>query len=80
MTTDRPYRSAMHPSEALDELRRGSGSQFDPQVVEVLGRRIGAEIAANSAGLQTTDESDLRPDDAPRMPADPGYTALSARL
>lgn len=30
----RPYREPMTPSEALAELRRCSGSQFDPQVVE----------------------------------------------
>jgi diguanylate cyclase (GGDEF)-like protein len=35
MTSDRPYRRAMPPSEAVAELRRGAGSQFDPRVVEV---------------------------------------------
>jgi diguanylate cyclase (GGDEF)-like protein len=34
MTTDRPYRRAMTPNDALAELKRCSGSQFDPQVVE----------------------------------------------
>jgi hypothetical protein len=36
MTTDRPYRKAMSPADAHDELRRGAGTQFDPQVVEAL--------------------------------------------
>ncbi|MGH2780796.1 MAG: HD-GYP domain-containing protein [Thermoleophilaceae bacterium] len=36
MTTDRPYRSAMAPADALDELRAGAGTQFDPAVVEAL--------------------------------------------
>jgi HD-GYP domain-containing protein (c-di-GMP phosphodiesterase class II) len=36
MTCDRPYREAMEPEEALDELRRGSGRQFDPDVVQAL--------------------------------------------
>jgi putative nucleotidyltransferase with HDIG domain len=36
MTSDRPYRSALPHVRALGELRRGSGSQFDPVVVEVL--------------------------------------------
>lgn len=80
MTTDRPYRSAMHPSEALSELRRGSGSQFDPRVVEVLHRRIGAEIGANADDFQLPDEDLERPGDPPRMPAHQGYTPLSARL
>src|SRR3954471_5324299 len=34
MTCDRPYRGAMHSSEALDELRSGAGTQFDPAVVD----------------------------------------------
>ncbi len=33
MITDRPYRRALAPADALDELRRGAGSQFDPDAV-----------------------------------------------
>ena len=33
MTSDRPYRKAMSQEEAMNELRRCSGSQFDPNVV-----------------------------------------------
>jgi len=35
MTTDRPYRKQLPVEEACRRLREGSGSQFDPQVVEV---------------------------------------------
>jgi HD-GYP domain-containing protein (c-di-GMP phosphodiesterase class II) len=38
MTTDRPYRSALSVEEALAELRRCSGTQFDPKVVDALVR------------------------------------------
>jgi HD-GYP domain-containing protein (c-di-GMP phosphodiesterase class II) len=38
MTTDRPYRSALTRQEALTELERCSGTQFDPQVVAALVR------------------------------------------
>ena len=34
MTHDRPYRSVRPLAEALDELRREAGKQFDPRVVE----------------------------------------------
>ena len=34
MTTDRPYKAAMEMDDAIDELRRGSGTQFDPIVVD----------------------------------------------
>jgi len=35
MTNDRPYRQAMTPQEAMDELRRCAGSQFDPGLIEL---------------------------------------------
>jgi putative two-component system response regulator len=35
MTSDRPYRKAMTVEEALGEIRRCSGSQFDPDIVAV---------------------------------------------
>lgn len=36
MTTDRPYRRRRSLREALVELQRGSGSQFDPAVIDAL--------------------------------------------
>ncbi len=35
MTNDRPYRKAMPPGEALAELRRCAGTQFDPRLVDL---------------------------------------------
>jgi len=35
MISDRPYRRALPMSHAREEIRRCSGSQFDPQVVDV---------------------------------------------
>jgi diguanylate cyclase (GGDEF)-like protein/putative nucleotidyltransferase with HDIG domain len=35
MTSARPYRTALHTEEVIKELRRCTGSQFDPQLVEV---------------------------------------------
>jgi len=40
MTADRPYRKAMSAEAAFEELRRHSGTQFDPQVVEAFLKRF----------------------------------------
>ena len=40
MTSDRPYRGGMDVSDALDELRRCAGTQFDPLVVEALAELV----------------------------------------
>ena len=36
MTSDRPYRAAMTHAEAIEELSKCAGTQFDPEVTEVL--------------------------------------------
>jgi putative nucleotidyltransferase with HDIG domain len=38
MTTERPYAPAMSPEDALEEIRRGNGSQFAPAVAQALLR------------------------------------------
>ncbi|MBU4604474.1 MAG: HD domain-containing protein, partial [Proteobacteria bacterium] len=40
MTSDRPYRNAMGLRDALNELERGSGTQFDPKVVEAFATLV----------------------------------------
>ena len=46
MTTDRPYRSALPVDEALGELARYAGSQFDPQAVQLFFRALDEKLAA----------------------------------
>jgi HD-GYP domain-containing protein (c-di-GMP phosphodiesterase class II) len=41
MTSARPYRAAVEEGEAIEELRRGAGTQFDPAVVDALLEAIG---------------------------------------
>jgi diguanylate cyclase (GGDEF)-like protein/putative nucleotidyltransferase with HDIG domain len=42
MTSPRPYRPAMSVAKAVDELRTGAGTQFDPAIVEVFLEGLGA--------------------------------------
>ncbi len=44
MTSDRPYRAACSPSTALEEVRRCSGTQFDPLIVDAFCRVPLAEL------------------------------------
>jgi HD-GYP domain-containing protein (c-di-GMP phosphodiesterase class II) len=58
MTTDRSYRKAMPLDEAVAELRRSSGTQFDPQVVDALIASLGnyaeSVVALPKIELSTT--------------------------
>ena len=44
MTTDRPYRAARSGEQAIVELGRCAGSQFDPAIVELF-----AEVMAEAS-------------------------------
>jgi len=52
MTSTRPYRQAMDHREAIRELGKHAGTQFDPQVTEVL---IGALYGKRQSGIGHTD-------------------------
>jgi HD-GYP domain-containing protein (c-di-GMP phosphodiesterase class II) len=43
MTTDRPYRAARPVAEAVEELRRCAGTDFDPATVEALAAVVAAD-------------------------------------
>jgi diguanylate cyclase (GGDEF)-like protein len=67
MTSDRPYRRALPREVALDELRRGAGTHFDPTIAAALVRIIeGDQLAA-------------RDDDALPRPADSLAGGVAAR-
>ncbi len=51
MTSDRPYRAAMPQEEAILELRRCAGTQFDPQAVSAF-----LEVLAGGDRLAAQDE------------------------
>jgi two-component system, cell cycle response regulator len=51
MTSDRPHHAALEPGDALAQLERGAGTQFDPEVVQA--------FCAEFAGLPVLDEAAL---------------------
>ena len=67
MTTDRPYREARSPHEALAELRANAGTQFDPTVIEALARVIERELA--KAGTPAPYAVPAEAQEPPRRPS-----------
>ena len=53
MTSDRPYRGAIPHEEAVEELRRNAGRQFDPRCVEAFELYLG--------GLRSSDQAEPEP-------------------
>ncbi len=45
IVSDRPYRKGRPPWVALEEIRKGAGTQFDPQVVEAFERVVAKYIS-----------------------------------
>ena len=44
MTTDRPYRKALTIEAALDELKKNSGTQFDPKIVDAFLKVVEGDL------------------------------------
>jgi HD-GYP domain-containing protein (c-di-GMP phosphodiesterase class II) len=63
MTSNRPYRSGMSQEGAVAELRRCSGTQFDPTVVDAFCAVLG-ELSREAAavGFPTETSEGLRTD------------------
>ncbi|HTW43032.1 MAG TPA: HD-GYP domain-containing protein [Solirubrobacteraceae bacterium] len=55
MTTNRPYRRAMATGLALAELQAHAGAQFDPVVVDALGRVVAHADGASAAAPHALD-------------------------
>jgi hypothetical protein len=72
MTSNRPYRQALSVSEAIERLADGSGTQWDPDCVDVFKRLVlegglGPAIATQAAATVTPEAAD----GAPRAKRDP---------
>ncbi|MGH2779368.1 MAG: hypothetical protein ACRDJB_12070, partial [Actinomycetota bacterium] len=53
---DRPYGAVFSFEDALTELRRCSGQQFDPEVIEALHGVIGVDLLHSVSGQSEADK------------------------
>jgi HD-GYP domain-containing protein (c-di-GMP phosphodiesterase class II) len=59
LSSDRPYRRAMSPDDALALMRAGSGAHFDPILLELFVQLLGRSAPASGPGRSEPDR--LRP-------------------
>lgn len=76
MTSTRSYRAARPVSEAVEELRRGAGTQFDPELVRAFAEALELEERAGHPWQVTDEPVQLLDNAVPGMPAAPvaGFT------
>jgi HD-GYP domain-containing protein (c-di-GMP phosphodiesterase class II) len=60
MTSDRSYRKALSPEEAVRELERCAGTQFDPAVVAALASLANGDDRAVPTGTTNAPAAQLR--------------------
>ena len=58
MLSDRPYRTGLKRDQVIEELRKYSGSQFDPLVVKVAVKMLEAAVAEEGALQAYTDKDE----------------------
>lgn len=63
ITADRPYREGRSAQEAVTELKRCAGTQFDPQVVEVMTAVV-EDLGRTGSGVLRDAAEDVSPEEA----------------
>jgi two-component system cell cycle response regulator len=70
MVAERPYAAPLSDEEALAELERSSGTQFDPAVVQAFIAEWHERTAHGVRSMTETIDADLPPGAAPALPAE----------
>jgi HD-GYP domain-containing protein (c-di-GMP phosphodiesterase class II) len=67
MVSERTYQTPRTPEQAISELARGAGSQFDPRVVELLCEHLrdASKLSVPSCEAGDIDAGPTRPAEAP---------------
>jgi two-component system, cell cycle response regulator len=52
MVSERPYDAARSPAEAVNELRRNSGTQFDPRVIDALCAHVEGAVPTGAKSIE----------------------------
>lgn len=60
LTTDRPYRMAQGPIKAIEEIRRSSGTRFDPEVVAAFLRAFRRDGIKPMRSIRSTPREVIR--------------------
>jgi len=63
MTADRPYRTGLSSTDAIAELRRCSGTQFDPRIVDALVSIV-EELELTGEGVLPESVDEIAPEEA----------------
>ncbi|MBA7573298.1 hypothetical protein ES708_15094 [subsurface metagenome] len=51
MKSDRPYRKALTEEKAIQELRQGSGTQFEPKIVKIFLEILKQNLSGDNGPL-----------------------------
>ncbi len=62
MTADRPYRAGRSHADAIEELRRCAGGQFDPRIVEVF-EKVVSELESSQTSIAAGHDDDIAPEE-----------------
>lgn len=61
MTSDRPYRKGRSPEEAFNELKKGAGSQFEPELIPIFIKMMQEVLEKGNPAVEGSEGLSLEP-------------------